>query len=60
MTGWTGGIANRNWQLDRRSPGNGRFALAQDVRAILAAWRADHGWEPGHIWDPRRGWYVKP
>jgi hypothetical protein len=59
MTGWAGGAANRSWQRDRRGPGSGRSALAEDVRAILADWRADHGWEPGHTWDPRQGRYVK-
>jgi hypothetical protein len=36
------------------------IALAEDVRRILADWRADHGWEPGTVWDARLGWYVKP
>jgi hypothetical protein len=32
MTGWTGGIANRDWQRDRRGPDSGRIALVEDVR----------------------------
>jgi hypothetical protein len=59
MSGWTGGIANRDWQRDRRGPDNGRIGLAEDVRRILADWRADHGWEPGSVWDARLGRYVK-
>ena len=60
MSGWTGGIANRDWQRDRRGPDSGRIALVEDVRRILADWRADHGWEPGLVWDARLGWYVRP
>jgi len=59
MTGWSGGMANRSWQRDSRGPDSGRISLVDDVRRILAEFRAAHGWEPGFIWDPHLGTYRK-
>lgn len=60
MTGWAGGIANREWKRDRRGPDSGRLGAVDDVRKILAKWRAEHGWQPGMTWDPREGTYKHP
>ena len=60
MSGWAGGAANREWQRDRRSPDNGRISLVDDMRRILADWRASHDWQPGSVWDARLGRYVQP
>jgi hypothetical protein len=37
---------------------DGRLGLTQDVCRILAAFRADHGWQPGYVWNPYVGTYV--
>lgn len=58
--GWSGGIANRTWQRDARGAESGRIGVVEDVRAVLAAWRAEHGWEPGMVWDATIGWYRWP
>jgi uncharacterized heparinase superfamily protein len=58
--GWSGGTANRNWQRGRRGPDSGRTGVAEDVRRILADWRAKHGWRPGYVWDPRTATYRLP
>jgi hypothetical protein len=57
MTGWTGGVANRDWQRDRRTTDDGRIRLAADVATILAGWRESHNWQPGFSWDPRTATY---
>jgi len=31
-----------------------------DVAAILARFRADHGYQPGQSWNPRKGAYEWP
>ena len=58
--GWSGGAANRTWQRDARGPDSGRIGLIEDARAILAKFRAEHGWEPGMEWDPYAGAYTWP
>lgn len=60
MSGWAGGIANREWKRDRRGPDSGRLNACADVARILAAWREQHGWQPGSAWDPHAGMYVVP
>lgn len=59
MSGWSGGAANYTWQRDRRGPNDGRLNLRADVAAILAKFRAEHGWQPGMIWNPYSGAYER-
>lgn len=30
---------------------------ADDIRRILAEWRARHGWQPGAVWNPHTATY---
>ena len=59
MSGWAGGIANREWRRDRRSSDDGRLGALEDVRTILERFRSEHGWEPGMAWDPYLGEYRR-
>ena len=60
VSGWSGGAANRTWQRDARSADSGRIGVIEDVRAILAKFRAEHGYEAGMVWDPQLGQYRWP
>ena len=33
------------------------MSATSDVARILAAFRAQHGWQPGYVWEPRAGVY---
>jgi hypothetical protein len=54
---WTGAGANRMWV--HKAPQIPGEAL-RDVRAILAKFRAEHGWQPGWVWNPDHGAYEPP
>lgn len=33
------------------------MTATSDIARILAAFRAQHGWQAGYVWDPRGGVY---